>query len=64
VELSLQLELSPQVELNFEVELQVKVKPQVEVERQVEVQIPAVRSASQTRSCRFASGRPDAKCSD
>jgi hypothetical protein len=56
------VELSLQVELNLEVQLQVEVKLKVEVERQVQVQVPTARSASQMRSCRFANGRPDAKC--
>ena len=59
-----QVELSLQVELNLEVQLKVEVKLQVEVEveRQVQAQVPTARSASQMRSCRFANGRPDAKC--
>jgi len=56
------VQLSLQVELNLEVQLKVEVKLQVEVERQAQVQVPTARSASQIRSCRFANGRPDAKC--
>ena len=58
MELSQQVELSLQVELNLEVE----VKLRVEMERQVQVQLRTAGSASQMRSCRFANGRPDAKC--
>ena len=54
--------VSPQVELSLQVQLKVEVKLQVEVERQVQVQVPTARSASQIRLCRFANGRPDAKC--
>ncbi len=61
-ELNLQVQLSLQVELNLEVQLKVEVKLQVEAERQVQVQVPTARSASQIRLCRFANGRPDAKC--
>jgi hypothetical protein len=58
------VELSPQVELSLQVELNLKVevKLQVEVERQAQVQVRTAGSASQMRSCRFANGRPDAKC--
>ncbi len=60
--LSSQVELSPQVELSLQVELNLEVELQVEAERQVQVQVPTARSASQIRSCRFANGRPGAKC--
>jgi hypothetical protein len=57
VELNLQWALNLQVELKMELKL--PVAAEVEVERQVQVR--TARPASQMRSCRFASGPPDAK---
>jgi hypothetical protein len=54
-----------QVALNLEVARKVQVmlqaEAEVEVDRQVQVQVRTARPASQMRSCRFASGPPDAK---
>ncbi|PYI74923.1 MAG: hypothetical protein DMF01_09045 [Verrucomicrobia bacterium] len=51
--------LPKKVELNLEVARKVQVMLQAEVEGQVQVR--TARPASQMRSCRFASGPPDAK---
>jgi len=55
------VELTLQVELNLEVARKVQVMLQAEAEVGRQAQVRTARPASQMRSCRFASGPPDAK---
>ena len=56
-----QVEPNLQAELNLEVARKVQVMLQAEAEVGRQAQVRTARPASQMRSCRFASGPPDAK---